>query len=107
MSETTAKTNTASAYLRPCGHLGFSLGGPCPVCADVKAARVAGMEAAYERGRQDVLKYQDGVLQTLKRLLGRAFPEEGQAWGILLSESEYDAFKDLCKTTDKLIEAPR
>ena len=30
-----------------------------------------------------------------KILIGRAFPEEGQAWGILLSEPEYDKFKEL------------
>lgn len=57
-----------------------------------------------EAARRDSLKYTGDVLKILKTLIGRAQPEEGQAWEILISEPEYDAFKDLVETIDKLLE---
>ena len=66
----------------------------CPTCAEIATAR---REALEGEGR---------AWQILKNLLERAMPEEGQLWEILISEPEYDTFKDLIEAIDKLLEAP-
>ena len=69
----------------------------CPVCAE-KAADV-------KVARREGLAIEGRAWQILKQLLERAQPEEGQAWEILISELEYDTFKELIKSIDNLLVA--
>ena len=105
MSKIKKWTNDYDVPLLDCGHLyqikddlAWRIGDRvvCPTCADT--------EKRVKAARREALECEGRAWQILKNLLERAMPEEGQLWEILISEPEYDTFKDLIETITKLLE---